>query len=71
MSEDYDPDGRYDVFEPEGRKIGEVVKGVVYEGTPDFRREAGRIRVTDVDSPNGMTFVHNGATFRLVPQKPA
>lgn len=67
MSEQYDPQGRYDVFDRlSGDKIGEVVKGVFYQGAPDYRQESGTITVVGQD--NGLTFEHDGAMFDLVPQ---
>lgn len=64
MNVDFDPQGRYDVFGPDGHKIGEVVKGVLYEGAPDYREKVGTVTMDE-----GLTFFHEGARFELVLQK--
>lgn len=33
MTEQYDPQGRYDVIDPEGIKLGELRQGSYFEGT--------------------------------------
>jgi hypothetical protein len=69
MNEQYDPLGRYNVIGPDGVKIGEVRKGVLYEGAPEYDEEYGTI--TYEDDGEGLTFVHNGAVFELIPQDKA
>ncbi|WLH64843.1 hypothetical protein [Pseudomonas sp. FP2300] len=63
MSEQYEPNGRYNVIDPDGEKIGEVVKGVLYQGAPSYREEVGTISFDGKDE--GLTFEHNGAVFKL------
>ncbi|MCI9874476.1 hypothetical protein [Pseudomonas atacamensis] len=70
MTEQFDPKGRYDVIDQfTGDKIGEVVKGVLYQGAPDYRQESGAITVEG--NNEGLTFVYDGAVFALVPQTEA
>ena len=64
MSEQYDPQGRYDVINRlNGDKLGELVKGVLYEGAPDYRQKVGTVTWDE-----GLSFTHEGAVFDLVPQ---
>lgn len=63
MSEQYDPQGRYNVIDPDGGKIGEVVKGVLYQGAPDYREEVGTVSFDGKDE--GLTFEHSGTVFTL------
>lgn len=60
----YNPATRYDVIHPDGSKVGEVVKGILYEGAPDYRQEVGAISAVGDD----LTLVINDVTFQLVPQ---
>lgn len=70
MTEQFDPKGRYDVIDQfTGDKIGEVVKGVLYQGAPDYRQESGAITVEG--NNEGLTFFYDGAVFALVPQTEA
>lgn len=65
----YDPLARYDVMHG-GIKVGEVVKGIYYEGPPDFRQQVGRIEIEE--SPGGLTLTReDGTMFALVPQRKA
>jgi len=64
MNEKYDSSACYNVIDPDGVKIGEVVKGVLYEGAPDYREVFGTIVFDGAD--DGLTFEHNGAVFELV-----
>lgn len=41
MSEQYNPQGSYDIFDWQGRQMGEAVKGTVYDGAPNFRHDGG------------------------------
>lgn len=61
----YDPMGHYNVIDPAGLKIGEVVKGVLYEGAPDYREQVGTIAFDAVD--DRLTFVHHNVVFELMP----
>lgn len=63
----YDPEGRYNVIAPDGSKIGEVVKGVLYEGAPDYREQVGTIAF-DAEGDR-LTFTHHNRVFELVPQE--
>lgn len=70
MTAQFDPIGRYDVIDQfTGDKIGEVVKGVLYQGAPDYRQESGTITVEGKN--DGLTFVYEGNVFALVPQTEA
>lgn len=64
MIANYDSNACYDVIDPDGVKIGEVVKGVLYEGAPDYREVVGTIVFDGTD--DGLKFEHNGAVFELV-----
>lgn len=62
----YDPLGRYDVMHGV-IKVGEVVKGIYYEGPPDYRQEVGNIEIEE--GPEGLTLMReDGTIFVLVPQ---
>jgi len=68
MTEQYTQKGRYDVIDHTGYKVGEVVKGVFYEGAPDYRQAIWT--VTHVGNDDGLTIVRDdGAVFKLVPQE--
>lgn len=57
MTEQDDPQGRYEVFSRlSGDRIGEMVKGVLYEGPPEYRQKVGTV---------GLAFVHHCAQFDL------
>jgi len=78
MSEQYDPEGSYDLMY-ESRKVGEVRHGLYYEGEWEVgsiegdvfhynRKPAGAVEgltVSRYDQPNGPT------VFQLVPKKHA
>ena len=66
MTEQYNSQGRYNIYYEGDQKRGEVVKGVLYEGEPDFRQETGRFTAEDLE---GLNFVHQGARFKLVRQE--
>ena len=54
MKNEFDPDGLYDVIGPEGSKVGEINKGVYYEGA------------WQVGGVAGSEFIYNGqATGRI------
>ncbi|PLV12575.1 hypothetical protein [Pseudomonas guariconensis] len=59
----YDIEVRYDVFGPDGLKIGEVVKGVLYQGAPDYRERVGEVGLDEE-----LAFYYEGARFELRPQ---
>ncbi|RON41774.1 hypothetical protein [Pseudomonas brassicacearum] len=67
MPAQYDPKSRYNVVDPDGLKVGEVVKGVLYEGAPDYREKVGTIAFDAVD--DRLIFVHHNVVFELVPQE--
>lgn len=66
MPDDYDPRGRYDVLTLNGEKLGELVKGVLYEGAPDYRQEVELIDPGLVRE--GLTLVFRGVEYHLVAQ---
>ncbi|WP_312388188.1 hypothetical protein [Stutzerimonas nitrititolerans] len=68
MSEQYDPKVRYDLMAHTGEKVAEVVKGVAYEGAPDFQQKIGEL--SQLGRVEGSTLIReDGAVFNLVPQR--
>ncbi|MBA6095579.1 hypothetical protein H4C80_00250 [Pseudomonas juntendi] len=67
MPEDYDPQGRYDVLALDGEKLGESVKGVLYEGPPDYRQEVALIDPGLVSE--GLRIAFMGLNYQLVAQR--
>lgn len=43
MSEQYDPQGQYDVMDPEGIKLGELRQGRYFEGTWEVGTVEGEV----------------------------
>lgn len=79
MSEQYDPQGWYDVIEPEGDKTGELRAGVYYEENNVLGRVEGDVFTYDIlphggkGRIKGLTLIRTEPRpethFKLVPQK--
>lgn len=62
----HDPMGRYDVFF-QGAKVGEIVKGIYYEGPPNYQQRVGVAQIEE--GPFGLTMTReDGTVFMVVPQ---
>lgn len=74
MAEQYDPQESYDLMDPENIKVGEVRKGVYYEGTWQIGKIEGEVfhyNGEPAGKRDGLTITRDDlplAVFQLVKQ---
>lgn len=68
MSEQYEPEGWYDVIEPEGNKTGELRAGVYFEDGHEMGRVAGGKFTYDMRPHGGSGYIEGLTLVRTDPK---